>query len=353
MPPYNTLSDFDYHLPEKLIAQEPQKRRGNSRLLVLNRQSGSIAHQKFPQIINHLRSGDVLVVNQSRVLKARLIGHNKTGGKREVLLLTKNYDKTQEVWSCLIGGKNVVKGDTLNFESTLTAEILDREENHPAIIEFNLKGEKFLQKLEKIGQTPLPPYIKTTKNFNKKYQTVYAKQSEAGSAAAPTAGLHFTQSLIAKLQKKGVIIAPIILNVGLGTFAPVKTEDLDEHKMHTEKVEIPMQAAQTILQAKQENRRVIAVGTTSVRAMEGVLAHAIKNGAIQPKKLIDTTNIFIRPGFKFKFTDALITNFHTPKSTLLMLVSALGGYENIKNAYREAIKNEYRFFSFGDAMMIE
>lgn len=368
------LSDFDYHLPEGLIAQKAASPRDQSRLLVLDRISGKIEHKKFFEIINYFKSGDLLVLNNTKVINARLLGKKaETGGKIEVFLLKKNPPNpplskgAQEVWQCLIGGKGRKENLKIKFAGRFTAEIIKNNEDGTWLVRFNQSGEKFMRTVEKIGQTPLPPYIKRTANTadKKTYQTIYAQRP--GSVAAPTAGLHFTPRLIEALEKKGVKIVYLTLHVGLGTFAPVKTENLKEHKMHSEWYEIGAKTMKEIIKAKKEKRRVIAVGTTSVRTLESVFKNYKINdyppaGGLKIKNFSGWTDIFIYPPYKFKAVDAMITNFHLPKSTLLMLISAfakapadksaLAGRSKIFKIYEEAIRKKYRFFSYGDAMLI-
>ena len=343
------LKDFDYNLPEKLIAQEPTVKRDDCRLLYLNKRNGNIRHDKFKSLLNFLQKGDVLVFNNSQVFPARLHGFKKESkGKIEILLhhcLNKNKE---EFWESMIKGK-VRPGLTLVFSKNLEAEVISKNEDGLCILKFNQEGEKFFKIIEKIGETPLPPYIRRDKgllkNDQKNYQTVFANSDFKGSSAAPTAGLHFTKKMIHELEIKGVEIIYITLHVGLGTFAPVKTENMLDHKMHKEYVIIDPKTAKKLEQAKKNKKRIIPVGTTSLRAIESF--YYVKN-----KKNSFWTDIYIYPGYKFKYSQALITNFHLPKSTLLLLVSALAKEDNIKKAYSEAILKEYRFFSYGDAMII-
>lgn len=334
------LKDFDYHLPRELIAQKPAKPRDSSRLLVLDKKTGEIEHKYFSDILGYFKKGDVLVFNDSKVFPARLFGKKMTGGKIEVFLLKKeNNDK---VWQCLVRGGKV--GLEVFFENGLKAVIVKKNENETYDVKFNKNGKKFMLLIEEIGQMPLPPYITLTTSRASDYQTVYADDKKIGSVAAPTAGLHFTPGLIKKLEKRGVQIEYITLHVGLGTFAPVKIEDITKHKMHTEWVEVNKKTMDRIRKAKKEKRRIVAVGTTSARSLESI--------ASNKKSFAGWVDIFIYPPYKFKIVDAMITNFHLPKSTLLMLISALAGKKNIDKAYKEAIKKKYRFFSFGDAMFI-
>ncbi len=338
------LSDFDFQLPEELIAQEPVEKRDQSRLMVVHRGSGAIEHKTFREIIEYLRPGDVLVMNESKVLPTRIFGtKTSTGAKIELLLLRQVAPNR---WEALVKpGKKARTGDMLDFGNGLmTGSILDHTDVGGRIIEFSYR-EPFLQVLERIGTMPLPPYIKKPLADQQRYQTVYARQE--GSAAAPTAGLHFTRELLEEIRAKGVKTVTVLLHVGLGTFRPVQVEDITRHSMHQEYFEITPQAAEEINRAKNRGGRVIAVGTTSVRSLE---TSCDENGQVLPGS--GMTGIFIYPGYKFKVIDGLITNFHLPKSTLLMLVSALAGREKILAAYRLAVQEKYRFFSFGDAMFI-
>ncbi len=339
------VSDFKFDLPEELIAQYPLENREKSRLMVLDKHNGSIEHKIFSDIVDYLNQGDVLVLNNTRVIPARLIGEKKnTGGKIEFLLL-KRIEKDK--WETLAKpGKRAVVGKKFIFgEGRLTAEVIEVKEDGNRIIEFQYDGI-FEQVLDELGQMPLPPYIKASLEDKERYQTVYSKES--GSAAAPTAGLHFTKELLNKIENKGVNIAYLTLHVGLGTFRPVKSENVEEHDMHSEFYHIDVENAEIINKAKREGKKVIAVGTTSCRTLETV---GNEEGYIREQS--GWTNIFIYPGYKFKVVDAMITNFHLPESTLIMLVSTLAGKENIMNAYNTAIKERYRFFSFGDAMFIK
>ena len=337
------ISRFDYFLPEELIAQEPLSNREQSRLLVLNRSTGQVEHQGFSDILSYLREGDVLVTNNTRVIPARLFGKKEeTGASIEVFLLNQIDDKH---WEALVRpGRKVKLGTKIIFgDGELSAIAIEKTLSGGRIMEFEYVGI-FKEILNRLGQVPLPPYIKKAISNPERYQTVYAK--EAGSVAAPTAGLHFTPSLIEKIKEKGVDWVEILLHVGLGTFRPVKEEDICMHKMHREYFEIKESAAKKINLALQEKRRIIAVGTTSTRTLES----AFSEGKVQSGK--GWTEIYIYPGYEFKVISGLITNFHLPKSTLLMLVSALAGREKVMKAYEEAVKNQYRFFSFGDAMLI-
>ena len=337
------VSDFDYELPEELIAQTPIEKRDESRLMVLDREKQTIEHRKFKNIIEYLKPGDVLVRNNTKVIPARIYGKKETGANVEFLLLN-NIEG--DIWECIVRpgnklhiGTNVIFGDGL-----LKAEILEIMEGGTRKVKFYYDGI-FNEILDKIGLMPLPPYIHEELKEKDRYQTVYAKYE--GSAAAPTAGLHFTEELFEDLRKKGVEIANVTLHVGIGTFRPVKEENVEEHKMHTEHFYIKKEDVEKINNAKKEGRRVIAVGTTSCRVLESI---ADEQGFV--KETEEDTGIFIYPGYKFKCIDGLITNFHLPQSTLLMLVSALAGKDYIMRAYKEAVKEKYRFFSFGDAMVI-
>lgn len=342
-----TTKDFYYDLPEELIAQDPLEDRSSSKLMVLNREDHSIKHEIFSNITNYLKKGDVLVLNNTRVIPARLYGIKEdTGAKVELLLLKRLSDSR---WETLVKpGKKCKPGAILSFgDGILKALVLETIEDGNRIIEFQFDGI-FEEILDKLGEMPLPPYITHKLKDKERYQTVYSKHD--GSAAAPTAGLHFTPELLDDIKNMGVEIAEVTLHVGLGTFRPVKVENVDDHIMHSEYYEITDEAANTINRAKSEGRRVICVGTTSLRTVESAASVSTDN-LIHPGNA--WTQIFIYPGYDFKCVDALITNFHLPESTLVMLVSALAGKDYIMNAYNEAIKEKYRFFSFGDAMFIE
>ncbi len=338
------LKDFYFDLPEELIAQEPLKQRDSSRLLVLNRETKSIEHKVFRDVIDYLNKGDCLVLNNTRVIPARLFGTRKdTGSGIEFLLLTRKDINTWEVM--LRPGKKAKIGARFVFgNGELEAEILEIIEGGNRIVKFNYEGV-FEQILDKLGSMPLPPYIKKTLEDKERYQTVYSKHE--GSAAAPTAGLHFTEQLMDEISKKGVNIAYITLHVGLGTFRPVKVENIEEHKMHSEYYIIDEKYTDIINNTKKSGGKIVCVGTTSTRTLESI---ADDKGMVKAES--GWTDIFIYPGYKFKAADALITNFHLPESTLLMLVSALVNRETIMKAYNEAVDNKYRFFSFGDAMLI-
>ena len=340
------VHNYHYDLPEELIAQDPLSDRTASRLLVMDKKTGEIDHEFFKDIVEHFNPGDCLVINDTKVIPARLMGTKKdTGGAVEILLLKRLKDKKDE-WEALAGpGKKARPGDTIVFgNGELECEILEIVEDGNRIIKFYYKGI-FEEILDKLGSMPLPPYIKKQLKEKDRYQTVYAKNE--GSAAAPTAGLHFTEELLRKIEDKGVNIARITLHVGLGTFRPVKVENIKEHKMHSEHFVITSEAADMINKTKDAGGRIISVGTTSTRTLESA---ADNLGYIKP--MASDTSIFIYPGYGFKVVDALITNFHLPESTLIMLVSAFAGRENVLNAYKEAVKGKYRFFSFGDAMFI-
>ena len=337
-------SDFDFYLPEELIAQTPLEKRDTSRLLHLDKQTGEIEHKHFYDIKQYLHAGDCLVLNDSRVLPARLIGSRPTGGAVELVLLKDIGDNR---WECLSRpGRKTKPGQELIFgNSELTAVVQEVTLGGNRIVKFSYEGI-FLEILERLGKMPLPPYIKEELQDSERYQTVYSK--ELGSAAAPTAGLHFTKELLAEIEDMGVKICYVTLHVGLGTFRPVKADKIEDHQMHSEFCIVPDETAETVNAVKRAGGRVIAVGTTSCRTLE---SFTTQDGTLQATS--GWTNIFIYPGYKFKCIDALITNFHLPESTLIMLVSALAGREHILNAYNTAVKERYRFFSFGDAMFIE
>lgn len=336
--------DFYFDLPKELIAQDPLEDRSSSRLLVLDQKTGALEHKAFRDILQYLKAGDCLVLNNTKVIPARLIGEREqTGAKIELLLLKR---KENDIWETLVKpGKKAKIGTKIQFGGgILVAEVIDVLEEGNRLIQFQYNGI-FEEILDQLGEMPLPPYITHQLKDKNRYQTVYAKHE--GSAAAPTAGLHFTQGLLEEIEKKGVVIANVTLHVGLGTFRPVKVDNILEHHMHSEFYQIEKSEADKINSAKQAGNRVICVGTTSCRTIESA---ADDSGMIQAGS--KTTEIFIYPGYKFRVLDGLITNFHLPESTLLMLVSALAGKENILKAYEEAVKERYRFFSFGDAMLI-
>ena len=339
------VSEFNYELPERLIAQVPIEKRDESKLMILNREKQEIEHKTFKDIINYLEPGDCLVRNNTKVLPARLYGKKETGANVEFLLLNRIEG---DVWESIVrpGNKLHIGTKVIFGDGLLEAEILDTMPGGTRKVQFKYQGI-FNEILEQIGLMPLPPYIHEELKENDRYQTVYAKHE--GSAAAPTAGLHFTDDLLKKLEEKGVKIANVTLHVGIGTFRPVKVENIEEHDMHSEHYYIKQEDADKINEAKKSGKRVIAVGTTSCRVLESVASQ--ENGQVQETE--GDTNIFIYPGYKFKCIDGLITNFHLPESTLLMLVSALAGKEYVMNAYNEAVQREYRFFSFGDAMFIK
>lgn len=339
------VSDFNYDLPEELIAQHPYEKRDEARLMVLHRDTKQIEHKVFKDIIDYLEPGDCLVLNDTKVIPARLYGKKDTGAKVEFLLLKRIEN---DDWEAMVRPGNKLKaGAKVSFgDGILQAEVLETLEGGNRRVRFTYEGI-FNEILDKVGLMPLPPYIKENiKEENEKYQTVYAKYE--GSAAAPTAGLHFTEELLEKIKEKGVEIAKVTLHVGIGTFRPVKVENIEEHKMHSEHFYVKQIEADKINKAKETGHRVVAVGTTSCRVLESV---SDENGKM--KEIETDTSIFIYPGYKFKCVDALITNFHLPESTLIMLVSSLAGKDFIMKAYKEAVEKRYKFFSFGDAMFIE
>ncbi|MBE6648651.1 MAG: tRNA preQ1(34) S-adenosylmethionine ribosyltransferase-isomerase QueA [Ruminococcaceae bacterium] len=342
---FTKLSTYDYFLPEELIAQSPAEKRDNSRLLVINKETGNREHKHFFDILDYLKEGDCLVINNTRVIPARIFGKNpRRAGEIETVLLSREK-VSGNVWQCLVKpGKKARIGDVIEYPEGLSGKILNVIEDGVRLIEFNMDTE-FYSVLDKIGAMPLPPYITKKLEDKERYQTVYALHK--GSAAAPTAGLHFTNELLARIKEKGVEVVEILLHVGLGTFRPVKEENILDHKMHKEYIEVTQEAADKINNVRKKGGRVIAVGTTSCRTLESV---ADENRVIHAYS--GDTGIFIYPGYTFKGIDALITNFHLPQSTLLMLISAFAGYDNAMNAYREAVEKQYRFFSFGDAMLI-
>lgn len=333
-------SDFDYNLPESYIAQTPAEPRDSSRLLVLHRDTAEVEHRTFRDVSDYLRAGDLLVLNQTRVIPARIFARKETGGRVELLLLRRRDDLT---WEALVGGKGLRVGKLVKVDGGPEAEMIEILEGSERLIKFSEPIEPYFSK---VGNVPLPPYIHETLDDPERYQTVYAR--EPGSAAAPTAGLHFTPRLIEELQVKGVKIAFVTLHVGLDTFAPVTEEDPNAHKIHTEWCELSVQTADAINATRERGGRVIAVGTTSVRTLETVAN--IAQGAIPP--YVGPTSLFILPGYQFRVVNVMITNFHLPKSTLLMLVSAFVGREKILQTYETAIEEGYRFYSFGDAMLI-
>ncbi len=337
------LSDFNYDLPEELIAQHPYDKRDEARLMVLDRKKQTIENKVFKDVIDYLNPGDCLVINDTKVIPARLYGEKSTGAKVEFLLLKQIEN---DIWEVMVRpGRKLLPGAIVTFgDGILQAEVLEMLEGGNRKVKFKYNGI-FNEILDKIGLMPLPPYIKESLKEKDKYQTVYAR--DLGSSAAPTAGLHFTEELLDKIRKKGVVIANVTLHVGIGTFRPVKVENIEEHKMHSEHFYIKQEDVEKINTAKRNGKRVIAVGTTSCRVLESI---ADESGYV--KKIEEDTSIFIYPGYKFKCIDALITNFHLPESTLLMLVSALAGRDYIMKAYNKAVEDKYKFFSFGDAMII-
>ena len=336
-------SDFWYDLPEELIAQTPLEQRDSSRLMVLDKETGNVSHKHFYDIIDYLQPGDCLVMNDSRVLPARLLGHRPTGGAVEVLLLRDLGDKK---WECLCkpGRKMQVGSEVIFGNGELTATVTAVQEDGNRVVEFHYEGI-FLEVLERLGKMPLPPYIKAELQDQERYQTVYSR--EVGSAAAPTAGLHFTKDLLEKIRQNGINTAFVTLHVGLGTFRPVKADNILEHHMHAELCMISEETAKILNETKANGGRIICVGTTSCRTLESLVND---DGSFEPKS--KWTEIFIYPGYHFKAMQALITNFHLPESTLVMLVSAFADREKVLNAYQEAVRERYRFFSFGDAMFI-
>lgn len=335
--------DFWYDLPEELIAQTPLEKRDTSRLMVLDRQTGEVSHKHFYDILDYIQPGDCLVLNDSRVLPARLLGHRPTGGAVELLLLR---DLGDGMWECLAKpGRKCMPGQEIIFgDGQLTATVCEVKDDGNRIVRFHYEGI-FLEVLERLGKMPLPPYIKAELQDQERYQTVYSRQ--VGSAAAPTAGLHFTKELLETLRAKGVKTAFVTLHVGLGTFRPVKTENILEHHMHSELCMMCEETASLLNETRQNGGRIICVGTTSCRTLESLVN---EDGSFAAKS--KWTEIFIYPGYSFKAMDGLITNFHLPESTLVMLVSAFAGRENVLAAYKEAVREQYRFFSFGDAMII-
>ena len=339
------VDDFVFDLPEELIAQKPAERRDESRLLVMNKSSGEIIdHTLFKNLKKHLKPGDRLVLNDSKVIPARLYGDKKSSGiEIEVLLLN---EKEEDRWEVLVNpGRRVKTGTVIDFDGEIEAECLDSTDFGGRIMEFRPAGE-LREKLDDIGEMPLPPYIERKPEDPRRYQTIYA--SEEGSVAAPTAGLHFTERLLEELKDYGIDMSFLTLHVGLGTFRPVRTEEVEDHDMHAEYYELPQSTSRAIKKTRESGNRVVAVGTTVTRTLEGA-APAVKAGEADQ----GWTDLFIYPGYEFKIIDSLITNFHLPRSTLLMLVSALAGRENILSAYGEAVEREYRFYSFGDAMLIK
>jgi len=339
-----TVEDFDYFLPEELIAQTPLSERPASRLLILDKETGDTTHGTFRDILNYLEAGDCLVLNDTRVLPARLLGTNPTGAAIEFLLLSQ---REGDIWEIIVRpGRKCTPGKVISFgNGLLTGEILEVLDNGNRIVKFSYDGI-FNEILDKLGEMPLPPYIHEKLADRDRYQTVYARHD--GSAAAPTAGLHFNEEFLEEIKSKGINLAFVTLHVGLGTFRPVKVEKITDHEMHKESYIVTEETADIINETKKNGKKVVCVGTTSTRVLESI---ADENGFIKP--CAGETGIFIYPGYKFRCLDALITNFHLPKSTLIMLVSALAGRENVLDAYKEAVAEKYRFFSFGDAMFIK
>lgn len=339
------ISLFDFDLPEHRIAQKPASPRDSARMLVLDRKSARLKDLRVFDLPAFLKKGDVLVFNKSRVIPARLFGRKETGGKVEVLLL---HQIDRHAWSVLLGGKRIHAGAKIQFTDSFYGNILKKNADGTAEIRFSTFGKRFLQLLARIGHIPTPPYIKTHARASQ-YQTIFADPKKSGSAAAPTAGLHFTKRLFERLKRKGIHIEFVALHVGLGTFAPVKTRDIRKHIIHPEFIDVDAKTRERLFQAKQEGRRIIAVGTTTVRTLESVFV------ARRPKKFTDICawiNPFFYPGYRFRAIDGMLTNFHLPKSTLCMLVSAFVGRKRMLAAYRYAIRSKYRFYSFGDAMLI-
>ncbi len=337
-------SDFDYHLPESSIAQTPAEPRDSSRLLVLDRGTGQLEHRIFRDVVDYLHPGDLLVLNQTRVIPARIFAHKETGGKVELLLLRRRDALS---WEALVGGKGLLVGKKVRVENGPEAEIVELLEGSERLIRFSEPIEPYFSQ---VGNVPLPPYIHEKLMDPERYQTVYAR--DPGSAAAPTAGLHFTPHLLEQVQAKGVKVAYVTLHVGLDTFAPVTEDDPEEHKIHTEWCELPRDTADAINATRAAGGRVIAVGTTSVRTLETAGQQTVHGPSSTVQPFLGPTSIYILPGYQFTVVDAMITNFHLPKSTLIMLVSAFAGRERILSAYETAIKEGYHFYSFGDAMLI-
>ena len=357
------LSDFDYRLPNNLIAQYPAAPRDHSRLLILNRKNKKFVHEKFYNIEKYFKKGDLIVLNNSKVISARIYGHKKTGGRVE-LLLSKPINREDSVWECILKIKNPKIGLIIDFKHKLEGKILKIKDEGIFEIKFNKEERGFKKILNKIGDTPLPPYIAkkqknkiTKKQIKESYQTIYANSKKEGSIACPTAGLHFTKELIDNLKKKGIKFEYVTLHVGLGTFKAVKTEKIEDHKIHSEYAEVEEKTINNIIKAKKKGNRIIACGTTSIRTLETVIPKYLNN-KFEIKPFFGEINTFIYPGYKYKVIDGIITNFHLPKTTLLMLVSAFisedrkDGIKILKKAYKEVINKKYRFYSFGDAMLI-
>ena len=344
------VDDFDYILPEKLIAQKPSEKRDDCRLMVLNREEQSVTHKTFGDVLDYLSPGDCLVLNNSKVLPARLFGEKESTGVKVEFLLIKRIDGDR--WETMVRpGRRLKKGDTVVFSDDFKAEIVDYGTDGTRIVEFKYEGI-FMERLEELGNMPLPPYIErpSNKDDNDRYQTVYCK--DEGSVAAPTAGLHFTEELLKKVEEKGVKLVYVTLHVGIGTFRPVKAEKVEDHSMHYEEYFISDEAANVINETRRNGGKVVSVGTTSTRTVESAAVYDENEGKYFVKAGSGSTGIFIYPGYEFKIIDRLVTNFHLPKSTLLMLISALYDREKILEAYEEAKKEEYKFFSYGDAMLI-
>lgn len=342
------INEFDYHLPQELIAQKPADRRDGSRLMAVHRDSGKVEHRHFYDILEYLNSGDCLVLNNSKVLPARLFGEKEQTGAKVEFLLIKRIEG--DVWETMVRpGKRLKPGDTVAFSPSFKAEIVDYGQDGTRLARFRYEGI-FMERLEELGKMPLPPYIERTSDAedSERYQTVYCK--EEGSVAAPTAGLHFTEELLEQAEKKGVQIAYVTLHVGIGTFRPVKCENIEDHQMHFEEYEVTRETADRINRVKRAGGRIISVGTTSTRTLES--AAVLKDGRYEVRAGSGSTGIFIYPGYEFKMIDSLITNFHLPKSTLLMLISAFYDREKILEIYDIAVQEKYRFFSYGDAMLI-
>ncbi len=343
------LEDFDYLLPQESIAQTPIEPRDHSKLLVLKKENGSVSHRHFYDVLNYLKPGDLLILNNSRVFPARLIGQKQSGGQAEIFL---NHEIEPGLWEAL--GRRVKIGNEIFFPDKELRAVVVKKIDDIYQVRFNLFGNEFFSEIEKVGLTPLPPYIKREEKVEadrERYQTVFAK--DLGSAAAPTAGLHFTPELLQKIRDKGIEIVEVTLHVGLGTFAPVKIDDIVKHKMHSEFYSVKKTVINDIFETKKRGGKIVAVGTTTTRVLESLFReNSAESLQKQDTDFSGWTDIFIYPGFKFRCVDALITNFHLPKSTLLMLVSAFAGKEKIAKAYDLAVANEYRFFSYGDAMII-
>ncbi len=335
------LEDFNYDLPKELIAQTPAEPRDSCRLMCLDRKTGAYSHETFRHILDEIRPGDVFVFNNTKVIPARLFGTRKTGGRVEALLLT---PKGNDVWECLVNpGRKALPGEVITFSDKISCEVLEKTEFGGRLVRFSYEGD-WDALLDEIGEMPTPPYIHEKLTDKNQYQTVYAEHK--GSAAAPTAGLHFTPALLDEMRAKGAELHFVTLHVGIGTFRPVSEENIEDHEMHREWYTVPEEVAAAVNRAKEEGRRVIAVGTTSVRTLEsaGQSGH-VKSGS-------DWTRLYIYPGYEWKITDAIVTNFHLPESTLLMMMSSFAGRENVLKAYEAAVQEKYRFFSFGDAMFI-